>query len=525
MQRPVHGRGARRLLVAAAGAVAVLTLGIGRAAAFVDSGGGGSAEPVFPVLPTALIDPSLLPADPLVVTDADLATAGATTSATMAAIGGPNVLVVDDDRVQCPNADFTTAAGIQLAANAAPPGAMIKVCPGRYTSVTVDKAGLVIQAPRHQGQANGCPSSPPDPTQDAIIDDQNAAGLVQLLASNVVFEGFTIQNNRLGAGVRTSRSASGFQVDFDVVQGNSIGVDLNSDGAAQAELQHDCFRNNRDSNGVGREIDSSAGYSNVLIAQDLFTGASNGESIGNCSPVLTSAGDCVPSPIANVTVSHNDFVDDGGIGFIGGHDVAVTYNMFLRCFGAAVNVNNVVNLDVRFNFVDGASQPFTQGIAVRTDQGLVLNATVTSNILRNLVGGVITPPGLQVFGFGISVRAAGVSVKTNRIEFDKGSGIFLGRNANGDIVLGNLIAGNGLPGVVFDTLPSHSSDGIKIVSGALGNTIDNNRLGEPLVGQDPATRANVDHDCHDSNPRGANLWIHNVGFTENQPGLCVKRTA
>ena len=38
-------------------------------------------------------------------------------------------LLVDNDKVQCPDAQYTS---IQAAVNAAPPGALIKVCPGTY---------------------------------------------------------------------------------------------------------------------------------------------------------------------------------------------------------------------------------------------------------------------------------------------------------------------------------------------------------------------------------------------------------
>jgi hypothetical protein len=54
-------------------------------------------------------------------------------AASLALIPGPNAeaqqLIVDDDKVQCPTAQFTK---IQDAVNAASPGAQIRVCPGIY---------------------------------------------------------------------------------------------------------------------------------------------------------------------------------------------------------------------------------------------------------------------------------------------------------------------------------------------------------------------------------------------------------
>jgi pectin methylesterase-like acyl-CoA thioesterase len=54
------------------------------------------------------------------------------------ALAAPNTLVVDDDKVQCPNADFTS---IQAAVTAATPGTTIVVCPGTYTEQVTIPAG------------------------------------------------------------------------------------------------------------------------------------------------------------------------------------------------------------------------------------------------------------------------------------------------------------------------------------------------------------------------------------------------
>ena len=61
---------------------------------------------------------------------------------------GPRPLVVDDDRLDCPNADFTS---IQAAVDAAPPDATIQVCAGIYhESVIITKDGLklLVKGPR-----------------------------------------------------------------------------------------------------------------------------------------------------------------------------------------------------------------------------------------------------------------------------------------------------------------------------------------------------------------------------------------
>jgi nitrous oxidase accessory protein NosD len=60
----------------------------------------------------------------------------------MAAQGGRPDLLVDDDKVQCPTATFTS---IQDAINAANPGATIRVCPGVYAEQLSISKSLSIQ--------------------------------------------------------------------------------------------------------------------------------------------------------------------------------------------------------------------------------------------------------------------------------------------------------------------------------------------------------------------------------------------
>ena len=74
------------------------------------------------------------------------------------------VFMVDDDRVQCPKADFTS---INAAAAAASPGDTIEVCPGQYNeSVLVTKTLTILAAP---GNAERNPLRTPNPRRDAIV--------------------------------------------------------------------------------------------------------------------------------------------------------------------------------------------------------------------------------------------------------------------------------------------------------------------------------------------------------------------
>jgi hypothetical protein len=103
------------------------------------------------LLPTLPLLPGQLDPNSIGVTDAELVMSGSTSASGSPYSQQPShddcshdrwcphngpcshfnrILVVDDDRVQCPTAGFTT---VQSAVNAALPGDKIKVCPGTYT--------------------------------------------------------------------------------------------------------------------------------------------------------------------------------------------------------------------------------------------------------------------------------------------------------------------------------------------------------------------------------------------------------
>src|SRR5688572_2979537 len=260
----------------------------------------------YPVLQTAPLSPGAPPE--VAVTDAELASAGRQQAGTLVLATGPGVVIVDDDRAQCPNATFTTAAGIQLAIDAAAPGDSIRVCPGRYDPITVDKAHLRLQAPRPQGRSTECQAAPiADPTQEAIIEGAREGGLVTILVP-VTFEGFTVQDNPLDAAIETSPQASGYVLRHNVVQRNVNGVDLSSNGAAPTQFAFNCVRDN----GLvfagtgGTAVTSSFGISNAHVEENTVSGHDCG------SIALTGPRSCLglPSdplpPVTNVVIAHND---------------------------------------------------------------------------------------------------------------------------------------------------------------------------------------------------------------------------
>ena len=129
-------------------AVAGIALGAGRASAGsvpFDATGSGVG---------ALAAPNVLAAAPFLLGEVDLSILGVpeTELASVGLVGaaadspgdGPNMLIVDDDAADCPDAAFTS---IQAAVDAAGPGDQIKVCPGTYQEqvrIGPGKDGLLL---------------------------------------------------------------------------------------------------------------------------------------------------------------------------------------------------------------------------------------------------------------------------------------------------------------------------------------------------------------------------------------------
>src|SRR5271156_5086521 len=57
--------------------------------------------------------------------------------------GSTSTILVDDDKLQCPKAAFST---IQAAVNAARPGDLIRVCPGTYNEQIAIHKPIVLRA-------------------------------------------------------------------------------------------------------------------------------------------------------------------------------------------------------------------------------------------------------------------------------------------------------------------------------------------------------------------------------------------
>jgi len=390
--------------------------------------------------------------------------------------------VVDDDLVQCPDADFTTATGIQQAIVAAPPGSTIRVCPGTYLPINISKT-LVLQAPRQHGQATQCPPDViADPTKDAIIDAGNTAIIgVTVAADDVVFYGFTVQNTTGNPGIYTFPAFSGYEIVFNVVQQNTFGLYLNSSGAQQTWVSHNCFRfNNRPGSASGDGIYSDQGLRNAQIKENFFTGH-------NVASMVFAGNQ------QNLTIEHNDSIDDATlIAIFNTANAVVAHNHFRNGRGSGVFVGGGVTGHISLNLLEQSS----------TGSGISVNGPNEVVIEKNHV---------REFGFD-GIRLDNTSLSTvagNKVERNLRDGIRLRNNSNNNMVRDNLSRDNARDGMRVDgpasTPPSAQSN---------ANTIEQNKM-----------LGNQEHDCHDDTAGGAtaltaNFWIKDIGKTENRAGLC-----
>jgi hypothetical protein len=171
-----------------------------------DAGPLGSVQSLVPILPTGLFplgfDVSSVGVDP-----SELTTAGPVSSTSTPS--SANMLTVDDNGLDCPNAQFTT---IQAAVDAATPGAMIKVCRGTYpeqVTIPTGKNGLTLFSVPDLEAVIQAPPAMADPKAIVRVNG----------AQNVTIRHFTITGpgdgpcNSLRYGVRVDDGGSALITD------------------------------------------------------------------------------------------------------------------------------------------------------------------------------------------------------------------------------------------------------------------------------------------------------------------------
>jgi hypothetical protein len=361
------------------------------------------------------------------------------------AIGGDRQhLVVDDDKVQCPNAAFSK---IQDAVDAATPGAVIRVCPGNYAeqvaihkplTIAADSGAVLMPGTMKQNTTSlfdGAPlatailvTDTTDVTIEGLIVDgaNNGVGQCSPRIFGIAFQNASgeisrvaIRNFRLGTGLGGCQSGTGI-----FVQSGGGGI---SNVEIEKSTIHDFQKNGITADEVGTQVSV---HGNVVTGIGPTAGAAqNGIQIG------FGAGGAISSN-------------------------TVTNNFWSPCTAvdncAAVATNILVTQSDGVEVTDNRAGISQMVIFVHGNQGLVArNETFASSVFD-----------------GIRIEGDGNRVRHNRVFNGAESGIFVAGNNN----------------VVEHNRITEAAIGILKQAGSLGNVIRFNEVFDTLVAvQDPAS--------------------------------------
>ncbi len=257
--------------------------------------------------------------------------------------------------------DCTVApcATLNYAIGQAVAGDTIDVGPGAFNNggvaVNVNKTLIV------QGEQAGV-----DARTRGVVAESILTMPVQLVADNIVFDGFTINCAAcapLGAGLATLASNSGYQVVNNIITLNPIGISFASNGTNFSFLRFNRIEENNNGFGVlsaaGTGIYSDAGVTNAEIGTNRINGhqTANINIIGGlATATVTIIGNHFFNDTTNdvnaivLFENTNTIVDDnvmvGGIAstiFLGGGNVntVITDNLLQNSTSTAITVSDV----------------------------------------------------------------------------------------------------------------------------------------------------------------------------------------
>src|SRR5919106_1049888 len=409
----------------------------------------------------------------------------------------PATLVVDRDGVQCPNAEFTS---IQAAVDAAPPGALIRICPDLYTETVVIDKPLALQADPDAVEAIDCF----EPTLGALPADQQAI---------VDLAGFVVQGATVG--IDASDRFSGYRIHHNLIRVNTLfGVDFGSAGTRESRVDHNCLRDNGWA--VASELDDDSLWKPIgggperdeSNARDLINARIDHNStfrhVSYGGGALQITG---PGRRIRVTIEHNLLREDlGGILFQNSIDSAITGNDVIDSRGNSIVIGGGTDgLVVQSNRVRNAGL-----LGIRfIDRGFLDFFPIPSR------GVVITRNEVTGSGFGIHASAGALAdslISENTSSGNRRTGILLFANSTANQILNNTTIGNREAGISVNsgtTSPSTASSGNVL----RGNTIIGNGMSGIFLGSG-FTGNEVSYNL--ANDNGRNGIFASLGATGNR---------
>jgi parallel beta-helix repeat protein len=354
-------------------------------------------------------------------------------------------ILVDDDKVQCPTAKFTS---IQAAVNAANPGDTIRVCPGTYVEQVAISKPLTIRGD------NG-----------AIV-----------MPGAVTVNGSDIPTGTPVAAVILVKDASFVEIANLIVDGSNNGISecapdfkgiifQNSSGA----IRHSAVRHIRLSpsfpgcqSGEAIEVETASGLSSIVAIQDnsVWDYQKNGIT---ANEVGTQA-----------TISENAVTGFGPTPFIAQNGIQVA-------FGATGSITGNSIADDVYSVCSSPSECPTNatGVLVIESDGItVANNTAGSNQIGIFIGGKNSiVRSNTVFNSTVLIGVALVGddnqVRLNDITHSDQAAVFVQGN-------GNTIQNNEI---------TDAAIGVLKISGSTGTTISGNRFfATPIPVEDPAPK-------------------------------------
>lgn len=390
---------------------------------------------------------------------------------------GASTWVVDKDKFQCPNAQFTS---IQAAVNAAAPGDTIKVCPDQYNeSVNVFKPGLSLIGPTHPNLGMCSIETAPDPTKDAIVTG-GAGPSFNLTNREIKLTGFAVQG--ASDGIDTSAAYSAYQITGNLVQHNSVrGINFVSSGLELSKVESNCIRLNP--NGLQSEgggdlryavVDHNVTYRNSVDGLD-FSGA------GARAYLTITANTSIEDSFGGISL-------DNSIGtVIKNNTTQSTPTSFAN--GAAIYIGGGNNgLDITGNKINDGI-----GNGIRFDQSNFSPVFTAANVGLDVAGNKIYRTGASgILAFAGAPNLTLSTLSANTSSLTGLTGIRLQAGNNNNRVIGNIASKNGANGI-------HAE-------GATGNTFEKNQM-----------FLNVQFDARDDN-RPSNTWTNNKCDLDSPPG-------
>lgn len=365
---------------------------------------------------------------------------------TVPAIGGDRQhLVVDDDKVQCPNAAFSK---IQDAVDAATPGAVIRVCPGNYAEQVAIHKPLTIAA---DSGAVLMPETMKQNTTSLLDGSPLVAAILVTDTTDVTIEGLIVDGANNGVAQCSPRL-------FGIAFQNASG-----------EISHVAIRNFKlgkslggCQSGTGIFVQSGGGgISNVEIEKStIHDFQKNGITADEVGTQVSVHGNVVTGIGPTSGAAQNGIQ----IGFGAGGAISnntVTNNLWSPCIAVdtcpAVATNILVTQSDGVEVTDNRAGTSQVGIFVHGNQGLVArNETFASSVFD-----------------GIRIEGDGNRVRHNRVFNGAESGIFVAGN-------NNMVEHNRI---------TEAAVGILKQTGSLGNVIRFNEVFGTLVAlQDPASQ-------------------------------------